>query len=535
MNKKMISIFSMLLILLTACQPTTSTSLTDAELIINDAMDAWNARDVATLKTLFADDAIVCFPDWGDECTTGAEEISVWIEELVAANFAIESESLEVEGDKVTVVAKVWADPTRALGIAPLVTTDVYTIQNGKITNQTSTLTEESSTKFMSAMAAQTSLPSSVVSAFESALNAGDVEAAFTLFAVDAQVTFVPDETYTGAEEIHAWLEQLIAYHFEIEYEFLEEGDEVLSARTTSWSDFSRQLGVAPLVSNEVYTVQDGKIKDLTITLTEESDAKLQAALASLPSSVVMAFSEAVNASELDTVMSLYADNLNFEFNPILLPGFPNAVGSKGDVQVWWEKLLADNLKRDIEITSEMGNTVTTNCMISSDYLSSLGITSTDISEEFVVEDGKIKSHMTSMSAPSLNKLQEALVKADIHETIIPESGEVRISETGDLIGKWLGYLGGEQSYLIFEPDGSYTIRDMDNKVGDKGNYWFENQLLLLETRSPNLYCDKGNASYVVYTSSSSNSPSQLTFHKIIDLCKLRSTFITEEPFTLEE
>lgn len=122
------------------------------EEVIGAANEAWNAGDVETLKTLFADDAVVCFPDWGDECTNGGEAIATWIEELVAANFVIEPESVEVTGDTITVVAEVWADPTRELGIAPLVTQDVYTVQGGQITRQTSTLSEESATKMMKAL-----------------------------------------------------------------------------------------------------------------------------------------------------------------------------------------------------------------------------------------------------------------------------------------------------------------------------------------------------------------------------------------------
>jgi len=125
----------------------------DPAAVVNAAIDAWNAGDVDALKALFADDAVAYFPDWGDT-ETGAEEIGAWIEDLVAANFVIEPESIEVEGDTVTVVAKVWADPSRTLGIAPLVTMDVYTVQGGQITSQTSTLTEESSAKLMAAMAA---------------------------------------------------------------------------------------------------------------------------------------------------------------------------------------------------------------------------------------------------------------------------------------------------------------------------------------------------------------------------------------------
>lgn len=126
----------------------------DPVAVINAANEAWNAGNIETLKALYAGDAAACFPDWGDECTTGAEEIGIWIEELVAANFVIEPESVKVEGNTVTVVAKVWADPSRAMGIAPLVTTDVYTVEGGLITSQTSTLTEESAAKLMAAMAA---------------------------------------------------------------------------------------------------------------------------------------------------------------------------------------------------------------------------------------------------------------------------------------------------------------------------------------------------------------------------------------------
>jgi hypothetical protein len=123
------------------------------EVVINAAIDAWNLGDVDALKALYADDAVVSFPDW-DETITGQEQVDAWIEGLAASNFVIEPESIQVEGDTVTVVAKVWADESRALGVAPLVTTDVYTVEGGLIASQTSTLTEESAAKLMAAMAA---------------------------------------------------------------------------------------------------------------------------------------------------------------------------------------------------------------------------------------------------------------------------------------------------------------------------------------------------------------------------------------------
>ena len=145
---------------------TSSQSDVQPEAVVNSAIEAWNAGDVATLKDLFADDAIVYFPDWGDT-ESGAEEIGAWIDSLVAEDFVIEPEITEVEGSTVTVVAKVWANPTRELGIAPLVTTDVYTIQDGKIASQTSTLSEESSASLLAAMTPAIGTVEDLVGAWE--------------------------------------------------------------------------------------------------------------------------------------------------------------------------------------------------------------------------------------------------------------------------------------------------------------------------------------------------------------------------------
>jgi len=248
------------------------------EAVVNAAIDAWNAGDVDTLKSLFADDAVAYFPDWGDT-ETGAEEIGAWIEGLAAANFVIEPESIEVEGDTVTVVAKVWADPTRELGVAPLVTIDVYTAENGKITSQTSTLTEESAAKLMEAMAAAEFL--SVVNATLDAWNAGDVDTLKALFADDAVACF-PDwggECTTGAEEIGAWIEELVAGNFVIEPESIEVEGDTVTVVAKVWADPTRELGVTPLVTMDVYTVQDSQITSQISTLTEESAAKLMAAM----------------------------------------------------------------------------------------------------------------------------------------------------------------------------------------------------------------------------------------------------------------
>ena len=47
---------------------------TDPAAVINAANDAWISGDVEALKALYADDATVSFPDWGD-VLSGREEI----------------------------------------------------------------------------------------------------------------------------------------------------------------------------------------------------------------------------------------------------------------------------------------------------------------------------------------------------------------------------------------------------------------------------------------------------------------------------
>jgi hypothetical protein len=138
---------------------------------------------------------------------------------------------------------------------------------------------------------AQETDQASVVAALEEALNAGDVDAAMVLFTDDAVVNLAFfDETYTGAEEIRAWFEELVADNFEIRLEVLQVDGDTVTTKTTTWIDFTREMGIAPLVATEVYTFQDGRITGFTWTPTDESVGKIQAVLATLPETGGVAF-----------------------------------------------------------------------------------------------------------------------------------------------------------------------------------------------------------------------------------------------------
>ena len=73
--------------------------------------------------------------------------------------------------------------------------------------------------------------PAAVAIASVDTISAGDVDASLATFADDAVVNILlpgAPETYTGKEEIRAWLESLAAQHWEGEVEILQvEGDTV--------------------------------------------------------------------------------------------------------------------------------------------------------------------------------------------------------------------------------------------------------------------------------------------------------------------
>ncbi|HEY83787.1 MAG TPA: SnoaL-like domain-containing protein [Chloroflexi bacterium] len=123
--------------------------------------------------------------------------------------------------------------------------------------------------------------PTATIKAMEDALNAGDVDAAMAFFTDDAVVKleFFGD-TCTGADEIRVWFEELVAGNFQIQVEVLQIDGDTVTAKTTTWIDFTREMGIAPLIATEVYTFQDGKIAGFTWIPTDETAAKIQTVLA---------------------------------------------------------------------------------------------------------------------------------------------------------------------------------------------------------------------------------------------------------------
>ncbi|MBI4789708.1 MAG: nuclear transport factor 2 family protein [Chloroflexi bacterium] len=125
----------------------------------------------------------------------------------------------------------------------------------------------------------------SVIKSQVDALNAGNVDAVMAFFADAATQTMQPPPAgqsgvWTGKEQIRGFFSGLIADHFSVELSNVKMAGDKITYTCTFSTDSYKKLGVAPIVAVEDTVFEGGKIKSKTITLTPESLAKIQAAMA---------------------------------------------------------------------------------------------------------------------------------------------------------------------------------------------------------------------------------------------------------------
>ena len=261
---------------------------TDPAKVLTAFADSLNAGDVNTAMTLFAPDIVLNIkpPLPGLPGTfAGLEEIRGWLEILVGMNLKIEGvEILQVEGDKVKIKVTTSSDFARGFNMAFMELIEEYTIQDGKIKGYTISITEESGEKLQAAMANQAE-KEKALTAMADSLRAGDVEATMALFTDDAIIKLLPTEmfptgTFIGTGQIRFFMQHLITINFKIEFEILQVFGDIAITRSKTWQDTFIKLGIAPMDTIMVYSIQDGKIRGFVTIFTDESVAKLQAALA---------------------------------------------------------------------------------------------------------------------------------------------------------------------------------------------------------------------------------------------------------------
>lgn len=130
---------------------------TDPASLCYDAerMAAFGTGDFDIVLAVWADDAVQTIVV-GDsvETYTGKNEIRAYWEALLAGGFRMEATVQGVEGNTVTAESKTWSNDTQALGVAPVVGTEVCVVQDGKIQSMTWTMSEVSLAALGAALAA---------------------------------------------------------------------------------------------------------------------------------------------------------------------------------------------------------------------------------------------------------------------------------------------------------------------------------------------------------------------------------------------
>jgi hypothetical protein len=119
------------------------------------AYEAFLAGEQACDPSIWADDAVQT-SIMGDMVTTyaGVDQICAHFEELLASGFTMEVTVQSIEGGTVTSESMVWDNDTRALGVAPLIGTEVCVVEDGKIKSLSWTMSEASLAALGAALAA---------------------------------------------------------------------------------------------------------------------------------------------------------------------------------------------------------------------------------------------------------------------------------------------------------------------------------------------------------------------------------------------
>ena len=122
---------------------------TDPETVLRGIFeDALNVKDIDRALASVADDAVITIIQGPNQIVfTGKDEIRGWWQQTqVAENTFIQVSNVHVDGDTVTWLARVAADPFRALGVDFVNCTCETIIQGGLLTSHTLTISAESMT-----------------------------------------------------------------------------------------------------------------------------------------------------------------------------------------------------------------------------------------------------------------------------------------------------------------------------------------------------------------------------------------------------
>jgi ketosteroid isomerase-like protein len=135
----------------------------------------------------------------------------------------------------------------------------------------------------------------------------------------------------------------------------------------------------------------------------------LTAASSDDPAAVITAYLAAVNASDLEAVLALYADDAVHIFLPTA-DGSAGVCHGKAQFTMWYEQSLANGDRLELAEGSMAvdGNQASYLTHITSAPWSKLGLDSLEAQADLVVIDGRIMTHVVTLTPDSVRKLQAA-------------------------------------------------------------------------------------------------------------------------------
>jgi ketosteroid isomerase-like protein len=120
---------------------------------------AVNAHDVDAALALFAHDAVVQFPNQPPpNIYRGTAEIRAWLQADADQNISVQTEQIQVAGDRVTALGKADVDSLRPLGITLAGPVEAV-VQDGKITSFTFMLNDETLARLQAIQTPPEALP----------------------------------------------------------------------------------------------------------------------------------------------------------------------------------------------------------------------------------------------------------------------------------------------------------------------------------------------------------------------------------------
>jgi ketosteroid isomerase-like protein len=132
------------------------------------------------------------------------------------------------------------------------------------------------------------------------------------------------------------------------------------------------------------------------------------------PEAVIDSYLAAVNAGDLEAILELYADDAVHIFLPTP-DGSAGVCLGKANFRMWYEQSLANGDRVELEdgTLAVDGNQATFISQIASDPWSKLGLERLEAKADLVVIDGRIMTHVVTLTPESVRKLQAARGTAD--------------------------------------------------------------------------------------------------------------------------